>query len=198
VNFAEHSGRTSGSTAPLRRRLGEAWQSHEIAQKSIQLIGLGILLGAVLALVEGCSQRPVEPRQPIAFSHRIHAGDYKIDCQYCHDGVRRPGAAAGVPSVQLCMGCHKLVSPTKPEVVKIRQAFETRQPIRWMRVVDLPDFVFFNHNPHIAKGITCQQCHGPVETMDEVRMVNNLNNMDTCVTCHRKNQASIDCYVCHR
>ncbi len=167
-------------------------------RQALEWLGFGAMLGVVLALTAGCSSRPVEPRQPIAFSHRIHAGQYQINCQYCHDGVRRPGAAAGVPSVQLCIGCHKLVAVNKPEVVKIREAFQARKPIRWMRVVDLPDFVYFNHYPHIARGIKCQQCHGPVETMDRVLMVNKLDTMDYCVRCHRKNKASIDCYVCHR
>lgn len=183
----------SGDTAHPRTR-GQSQRGGTLWSSTCAAVAVVV----ALLLFGACSRRPIEPRQPIAFSHRIHAGDYKIDCQYCHDGVRRAGASAGVPSVQLCMGCHKLVAANRPEVLKIRNAFETREPIRWMRMVDLPDFVFFNHYPHIAKGIGCQQCHGPVETMDRLRMVDNLNNMDYCVRCHRRNQASIDCYICHR
>jgi len=162
----------------------------------------------------GCGKRPVCPRfwavvvllvsaatafaqqQPIAFSHAIHAGQYKIDCQFCHSGARR-SAVSGIPSLQFCMGCHKTVSPFKPEIARVRAYWDRKEPIPWTRVVQEPDFVFFNHSPHILKGIRCQECHGPVETMTEVRLDHSLN-MNTCTGCHRQRGASIDCYTCHR
>jgi len=145
----------------------------------------------------GCAKQDTGPRQPIAFSHKIHAGDYKIACQYCHSGVRKT-TTAYVPSVQLCMGCHQLVAATKPEVNKIRQDWEKNLPIEWSRVNRLADFVYFNHYPHIAKGIDCSKCHGDVASMSEVKPVVKVNNMTWCVDCHRENKASIDCYTCHR
>ncbi|MBI2619591.1 MAG: cytochrome c3 family protein [Ignavibacteriales bacterium] len=150
-----------------------------------------------LLVFTGCERHDTSPRQPIAFSHTRHAGEYSINCQYCHSGVRR-GPSASIPSVQTCMGCHQLVAATKPEVIKIRQAWENKEPIRWMKVNRVADFVFFNHAPHIAKGIDCRTCHGDVATMTEVRPFVKLNNMTFCVDCHRENKASIDCYTCHR
>jgi predicted CXXCH cytochrome family protein len=96
------------------------------------------------------------------------------------------------------MGCHQLVAATRPEVIKVRQAWEAKEPIRWMKVNRVADFVFFNHAPHIAKGIDCSVCHGDVASMTEVKPFVKLNNMTFCVDCHRENKASIDCYVCHR
>jgi hypothetical protein len=154
-----------------------------------------VLLLAVLAA--GCQRPETRARQPIAFSHKIHAGDNKMQCQYCHGGVRR-GAAAGIPSLRLCMGCHQLVAATKPEIVKLRAAFQKNQPVQWMRVNTIGDFVYFNHYPHIAKGVPCQKCHGEIQTMSEVWPAVNLASMAYCVDCHRINAASVDCYTCHR
>ncbi len=159
----------------------------------------GIVLGVlcIMLAIAGCRREETGPRQPVAFSHSVHAGDYKIACQYCHSGVRR-GPSASLPSVQMCMGCHQLVAATKPEIIKIRQAWESKQPVQWMKVNRVADFVFFNHYPHIAKGIDCKACHGDIASMKEVTPAVKLNNMTFCVDCHRENKASIDCYVCHR
>ncbi|MEW6512043.1 MAG: cytochrome c3 family protein [Bacteroidota bacterium] len=152
---------------------------------------------AVTTASAGCSRPDTRPRQPIAFSHKIHAGDNAIACQYCHGGVRR-GAAAGIPSVRLCMGCHQLAAANKPEVIKLRETFQQQRPIPWMRMNVIADFVYFNHFPHIAKGIPCAKCHGEVQTMQELRPAVNLADMPFCVECHRENSASVDCYTCHR
>ena len=148
-------------------------------------------------ILSACDRPDVRPRQPVAFSHKIHAGLYKMNCQYCHGGVRR-SPAAGIPSVRLCMGCHQLVAANRPEITKVREAFEKQQPIPWMRINVLPDFVYFNHYPHIAKGVPCQKCHGEIHTMNEVWPAVRLDNMAYCVSCHRENNASVDCYTCHR
>ncbi len=161
------------------------------------LYSLFAALFLLIIVAGGCERPETGPRQPIAFSHAKHAGEYQIACQYCHSGVRR-GPAAYIPSVQTCMGCHQLVAATKPEVIKVRQAWENKQPIEWMKVNRVADFVFFNHAPHIAKGIDCKTCHGDVASMVEVKPFVKLNNMTFCVDCHRENKASIDCYVCHR
>ncbi len=158
-------------------------------------MGGGLLVGVVLAALSLRGQW-IGPAQPIAFRHKIHAGDNKIDCLYCHSGARR-STIAGIPSEQLCMGCHKLVATMKPEIIRLRGYFERKEPIAWTRIVKEPDFVFFNHFPHINRGLRCQQCHGPVETMMETRLDHTLN-MNVCVACHRQLQAPIDCYTCHR
>jgi len=134
--------------------------------------------------------------QPIRFSHKIHAGDNKLDCLFCHSGARR-APVAGIPSVRYCMGCHRMAAVTRPEIARVRGYWEKQVPIRWAKVVKQPDYVFFNHAPHIARGVRCQKCHGAIETMNEVKLDHTLS-MDVCVDCHRQNKTSIDCYTCHR
>jgi hypothetical protein len=163
------------------------------------LIGIGLL--ACIAI--GIEVRLTLSRdslgatqQPIAFSHKIHAGDYKIACEYCHIYARR-AAVAGIPSAQRCMGCHKITARANPEVRKLRSYWDRKEPLQWIQTVWMPDFVYFEHSPHIKAKIACQSCHGPVETME--RLSNNTNlTMDYCVSCHRQREASIDCAICHR
>lgn len=139
---------------------------------------------------------PAEIEQPIAFSHRLHAGEKKIPCQYCHAYARR-STVAGVPSVQTCMGCHALVAVRKPEIRKVAAYWEQRAPIPWVKIHNLPDFVYFSHKRHIRAGLACQQCHGPVETMDRVYQYSSLE-MGWCLTCHTERGAPIDCVTCHK
>ena len=138
------------------------------------------------------------PVQPIEFSHRIHAGDYEIPCMYCHTQARR-SISAGVPSVNKCMGCHSAVATDSPLIREVARYFENNEPIPWIKVHDLPDFVHFTHKRHVAAGLECQECHGPVETMDRVtRMA--PNEMGQCLTCHKDNEVEngIDCLTCHK
>lgn len=169
------------------------------------------------------NQQDYEPDQPIAYSHRLHAGELGIDCQYCHTGAER-SRYAGIPAVSTCMNCHKFItatwgavqdedkravaekrSPAKitsPEIAKLY----TGKPIVWKRIHQLPDFVYFDHRPHVNAGVKCQICHGPVETMDKVRQYSPLT-MGWCVNCHRDTSATgvdgkpvhapIDCTTCH-
>lgn len=139
------------------------------------------------------------PAQPIDFSHRIHAGVNKIPCQYCHTSARR-SPAAGIPSVERCMGCHKVVAADKGEIVKLKGYYERGESIPWVRFFELPDFAFFRHHPHIAAEVECQTCHGPVETMDRFRERPVLE-MGWCLECHLKQESKdeiVDCYTCHR
>lgn len=135
------------------------------------------------------------PAQPVTFSHKVHAGDFKIHCLYCHTYARR-SPVAGVPSMQLCMGCHNNVRSDHPEIEKLKAYWERKEPIAWTRVYSTPDFVHFNHKRHVRAGIECQTCHGPVETMEEVRRVSSLE-MGWCIECHEQRSASIDCATCH-
>ena len=138
------------------------------------------------------------PVQPIEFSHTIHAGDYEIPCLYCHTEARR-SPSAGVPSVNKCMGCHAIVATDSPLVREVARHYENEEPIPWIKVHDLPDFVHFPHNRHVAAGLECQECHGPIETMDRVtRMA--PNEMGECLTCHRDMEVEhgIDCLTCHK
>jgi len=138
------------------------------------------------------------PAQPIDFSHRIHAGDYQIPCLYCHVQARR-SISAGVPSVSKCMGCHTDVAADRPQIRLLAQYWESKEPIPWVKVHDLPDFVHFTHKRHVAAGIDCQTCHGPIETMDVVSREAPLL-MGLCLNCHRDNEVEhgTDCWTCHK
>jgi len=130
-------------------------------------------------------------RQPIKFSHKIHAGDNQIHCQYCHIYARR-SFTSGVPPVAICIGCHKFIGKDLDEVKKLIGYWERKEPIPWKKIHDVPDFVRFPHYKHInAKnekypdGVPCQKCHGKIETMDVVKVtVPNFGLMGWCLTCH--------------
>lgn len=138
------------------------------------------------------------PRQPIDFSHRVHAGDNEIPCLYCHVQARR-SPTAGVPSVSKCMGCHIEVAADRPQIRRLARYFETREPLPWIKVHDLPDFVHFTHKRHVAAGIACQTCHGAVETMEVVSREAPVK-MGLCLTCHRDHAVvnGTDCWTCHK
>lgn len=145
-----------------------------------------------------------QPKQPIAFSHQLHAGTYQINCQYCHSGAYK-SKNASIPSANVCMNCHKYVQLTdkydgqiSPEISKIYKALDydpatqqygkNQQPIEWVRVHNLQDFVYFPHANHVkVAGIACQKCHGPVETMKEVSQFSPLT-MGWCINCHRETE----------
>ncbi len=142
-------------------------------------------------------QQGYAPTQPIAFSHKIHAGDFKIDCNYCHTGVKK-SRNANIPSVNICMNCHvsinKVTGATEPsaEIQKIYDANENNTPIEWVRVHNLPDLAYFNHAQHYeVGGIQCQTCHGAVEKMDVIKQQENLT-MGWCIDCHKKTELRTD------
>ena len=107
------------------------------------------------------------PRQPIFFRHDVHAGQYQMDCRYCHYAVE-VSPYPGLPSMETCMGCHRITGAALPEVQKLREAAGSGQAIRWVKVHDLPQFVRFPHMRHVRAGIACQTCLGPVERMAQV------------------------------
>jgi mono/diheme cytochrome c family protein len=134
-------------------------------------------------------QQGYAPKQPIAFSHKIHAGQYEIDCKYCHTGVMK-GKSATIPSINICMNCHNQIksgtNTGEGEIGKIVRAFNDNKPIEWVRIHNLPDLAYFNHAQHVnVGGIECQTCHGPVQEMDVVRQ-HSLLTMGWCIDCHRK------------
>jgi cytochrome c2 len=134
-------------------------------------------------------QQGYAPKQPIAFSHKIHAGQYEIDCKYCHTGVMK-GKSATIPTVNICWNCHNQIRKGtvtgEGEIAKIVKAYETNTPIEWVRIHNLPDLAYFNHAQHVnVGGQECQTCHGPIETMDVVRQ-HSLLTMGWCIDCHRK------------
>ncbi len=140
-------------------------------------------------------QQGYQPKQPIAFSHKLHAGAYEINCKYCHTGAMK-GKQANIPSPNICMNCHSQVKQESPEIQKIYAAIGydpktasytgQQKPIEWVRIHNLPDLAYFNHSQHVnVGGIECQTCHGPIEEMDVVKQYS-LLTMGWCIDCHRK------------
>ncbi|MTI33287.1 c-type cytochrome [Cytophagales bacterium RKSG123] len=136
-------------------------------------------------------QQNYQPKQPIAFSHKIHAGQMEIDCNYCHTGVRK-SKSANIPSANICMNCHTEIKKDSPEIQKIYAALENDQPIEWVRIHNLPDLAYFNHSQHVKVGeVECQTCHGPIETMDVVYQYADLT-MGWCINCHRETELNTE------
>lgn len=162
-------------------------------------IVIALLLGAgTVALVQkglyGIGvQTGYAPVQPIPFSHKIHAGQYKIDCNYCHTGVRK-SKHANIPSPNICMNCHKAVATNKEWIKELYGYVERNEPIKWTRVHNLPDLAYFNHAQHVkVAGLECQECHGPVEEMETMYQYSTLT-MGWCIDCHRKTPLNLDAY----
>ena len=138
---------------------------------------------------------------PIAFPHNTHAGEFQIDCQYCHFSAER-SVDAGIPSVSSCMGCHLIIRGRNApeEVQKLRDYWDRGEAIPWARIYKVPDHVKFPHSRHVAAdagGLECQECHGLVEEIEIIEEVEQPLEMGWCIQCHRDNDASIDCTVCH-
>ncbi len=140
-------------------------------------------------------QQNYQPTQPIAFSHEIHAGEYNIECQYCHTGVMI-SKSANIPSANICMNCHTVIKTESSEIAKIYEAIDYNpetgeygtnvKPIEWVRIHNLPDLAYFNHSQHVnVGGLECQTCHGPIEEMAVVKQWSNLT-MGWCINCHRE------------
>lgn len=124
------------------------------------------------------------PRQPVEYSHALHAGELGIDCRYCHTTVET-AAFAAVPSTQICMNCHARIAPDSEKMLAVRRSYSSGDPIRWVKVHDLPDFVYFDHRAHVSRGVGCVSCHGRIDTMEQVAQVERLS-MSWCLECHRQ------------
>jgi len=193
------------------------------AKAGVGALGVALLAVLIFLAVSSWSRQPAAAKpssQPINFPHNVHVGTYKIDCQYCHSEARR-SEYAGLPSVERCMGCHKIAGAALPEVKKVAEYYAKKAPIPWVRVYKLPEFTYFPHKAHIRSDVRCQTCHGAVETMTTVgaatgpTLVNDMLNlagfrpspppltMGWCVDCHRREnatagkQAPLDCVTCH-
>ncbi len=140
-------------------------------------------------------RRGYRPEQPIAYNHQVHMEKNGMECQYCHSGVTNSNFAT-IPSVDLCMGCHKAVKTESPEIQKLKGYYDRGEPVPWVPVNNLPEHVRFSHKRHLKAGVSCQNCHGQVQKMAVVERVSSLK-MGFCVSCHRENGASFDCSVCH-
>ena len=136
------------------------------------------------------------PVQPIAFSHKKHAGENAIPCLFCHRSAPK-SRVAGIPAVADCRSCHQFIARDAAEIKKLEGYWEKEQPIPWVRVYGVPDHVYFPHMMHIRAGLVCSGCHGDVAAMERITRSVKLN-MGWCLDCHRKHKASIDCWTCHK
>ena len=155
----------------------------------LSIFGLVFLLGAVLWLIAAISrssyitETDVVRAQPVPFSHEHHVAGLGIDCRYCHTAVE-VSSFAGIPPTATCMNCHSQIWSGSDVLKPLRDSFQTGTPIRWTRVHNLPDFVYFNHSIHVWKGVGCVTCHGPVDRMPLMWQDQTLQ-MEWCLDCHR-------------
>jgi hypothetical protein len=144
----------------------------------------GLIFTAILVARSNYVTRAHEfVEQPVQFSHRHHVKDDGIDCRYCHTSVET-SSFAGIPPTKTCMNCHSQIWAQAPILEPIRASFREDRPVRWIRVHDLPDFVYFNHSIHVKKGMGCETCHGRIDEMPLTLQENTLQ-MEWCVNCHR-------------
>jgi hypothetical protein len=157
----------------------------------------GILL---LVIAAGANQAAPAAQQPVPFNHQIMVAANGINCVFCHtDALRSP--AAGMPSLEKCMGCHKIIDPTVPDIQKLTEYWNQQKPIPWVRVNELPRYVRFNHQAHVVAGAqNCESCHGDVAHMTVYQQAYKLN-MGFCMNCHLKQPNRPDlimCDTCHQ
>jgi mono/diheme cytochrome c family protein len=212
-----------GQKTSLKKDLHELWIGLKqntflkvLSTIFLVLIGIYIFFGTLFKVGVDEGYQPI---QPIAFSHKIHAGDNKIDCQYCHSSAKH-SKTSGIPSVNVCMNCHKNISEVADDTVveledgiilgkadldlEIAKVYKAAgwdsdnleytgvtEPIKWVRVHSLPDFVYYNHSQHVTvAGLDCQKCHGPVEEMDELYQYSPLT-MGWCIDCHKQTKVDL-------
>ncbi|MFA1770278.1 c-type cytochrome [Rufibacter glacialis] len=186
-NYLKGKGDLTGAEQELlerRTNFANIYKSKAV-RIIVGLIFVVVLVDISIDKVMGIGiQQGYAPRQPIAFSHKLHAGDHQINCNYCHTSVYK-SASANIPSANICMNCHSQIKKESPEIQKIYRAIENNKPIEWVRVHNLPDLAYFNHSQHTkVGGVECQTCHGPIETMEVVAQYSPLT-MGWCIDCHR-------------
>jgi hypothetical protein len=151
---------------------------------AIVLAGLAGYVYTQVARSSYLTNAYLERQQPVQFSHKHHTGDDGIDCRYCHTTVET-SASAGIPPTQTCMNCHSQIWADSPYLEPVRASYRENKPIEWERVHDLPEYAYFNHSIHVAKGVGCSSCHGDVANMPAVYQENSLQ-MEWCLSCHRQ------------
>ena len=155
----------------------------------VSIVGILLLAGGLIGLIMVLGRSSYVTRanefveQPLQFSHLHHVGDDGIDCRYCHTSVET-SSFAGIPPTKTCMNCHSQLWSTSPFLEPVRASFRDNTPLRWIRVHDLPDFVYFNHSIHVKKGMGCETCHGRVDEMPLMVQEQSLQ-MEWCINCHR-------------
>jgi len=158
----------------------------------------GVVLGAApiyltFLIWYGASPRTTDvgymPKQPVPYSHALHAGRLGLDCRYCHNTVEQ-GAHAAIPPTATCMNCHERVWTNSEKLSPVRESFASGKSVEWLKVHDLPDYVYFNHSAHVTRGVGCVSCHGRVDEMEEVYQKEPLS-MGWCLDCHRQPEPNL-------
>jgi hypothetical protein len=156
----------------------------------------GLSLSSAAQDAHGQAASPADaPKQPIDFSHKIHAGTAKMPCKMCHPNPD-PGEMMTIVGATNCMQCHSAIKADSPEIKRLAEYAKTSSPIPWVPVYELPSFVKFNHRVHLQAGNTCQDCHGPVAERDHLFREVSLT-MGACMSCHQAKKATLDCAACH-
>jgi hypothetical protein len=180
-------GRTRhmADTETKPRYLFPRWVNYALPAIAVVLLGGAVYVPVLFAL--GASPKALavgySPVQPVPYSHKVHAGQLRMDCRYCHFTVDK-AAFAAIPPTQVCMNCHSSIRTTDPRLQPIRDSWATGQPVNWIKIHDLPDYVYFNHSAHVNHGVGCETCHGRIDEMDQVRQAKPLS-MAWCLECHR-------------
>lgn len=161
------------------------WTENFKKALGLLLAGGPVYLIAVIAY--GVSPEAIrigyQPEQPVPYSHALHVGELGLDCRYCHNTVEESPHSA-VPPAATCMNCHTGIHADSPKLLPIRESASQDVPVEWVRVHDLPDYVYFNHSAHVTRGVGCESCHGRVDQMEKVSQVKALT-MEWCLECHR-------------
>ncbi len=173
-----------------RENVMPRFQFPEWTQNFKKALGL-LLAGAPVYLIAvisyGVSPEAIrigyQPEQPVPYSHALHVGELGLDCRYCHDTVEE-SAHSAVPAAATCMNCHTGIHANSDSLLPVRESASKDIPVEWVRVHDLPDYVFFNHSAHVTRGIGCESCHGRVDQMETVYQAKALT-MEWCLDCHR-------------
>jgi hypothetical protein len=165
-------------------RAANAIAKASIAVGVFVVLVLGALVLGVIPRSSYATRQQEAREQPVPFYHRHHVGGMGIDCRYCHTAVDK-SAVAGIPPTKTCMNCHSQIWSQSPTLEPVRASFRTDTSIEWVKVHDLPDFVYFNHSAHVNKGVGCSTCHGRIDTMSYVWQERSLL-MEWCLECHRQ------------
>jgi hypothetical protein len=147
------------------------------------LVGTAVTAGVWYYFTPKYGRVGYQPIQPVPFSHAVHAGQLGVDCRYCHTGVEKSWFS-NIPAASTCMNCHSQVLKDDPRLAPVRESAATGKPIEWIQIHKLPEFAYFNHSVHVNRGISCVECHGRIDQMDEVYHAKPFS-MSFCLECHR-------------
>jgi hypothetical protein len=179
------------TSEPAASLIFPRWANKALAFAALTVVfGLSYLVAILVYLLAPGTQRiGYQPVQPVPYSHQQHAGQLGIDCRYCHNTVEI-AAMAAVPPTQTCMNCHTRILPASEQLLPVRLSYANGLPVPWVRVHDLPNYVYFNHSAHVDRGVGCVACHGRIDKMPVVTVVAPLT-MSWCLECHRNPEPNL-------